>query len=88
MGSRRGGPRFVISPLGIFDFTPDSRKMRVRSLHQGVTLEQVRDQTGFDMICDERPAVTLAPEGTELVALREQVDREGVLASKFPWSRV
>ena len=80
-----GGPCLVLTPLGIFDFAPDSKRMRVRSLHQGVTLEQVRDRTGFDLLCDGTPAATREPEDEELATLRTHVDRTRVLRSKFPW---
>ena len=79
-----GGPRLVVSPLGVFDFEPVSKAMRVRSLQPGVTLEQVRDQTGFDLVVDGAPPVTQMPRGDELALLRTRVDVRGVLARKFP----
>jgi acyl CoA:acetate/3-ketoacid CoA transferase beta subunit len=33
----------------VFDFETPDRPMRVRSLHPGVSLEEVRDQTGFEL---------------------------------------
>src|SRR3546814_7337633 len=35
-----GGPRYVITDKAIFDFTPDTREMRLRSLHPGVRSEE------------------------------------------------
>src|SRR3546814_2938867 len=32
-----GGPRYVITDKAIFDFTPDPREMRLRSLHPGAS---------------------------------------------------
>ena len=49
-GLPEGGPRLVVTPLGVFDFEPASKAMRVKSLHDGVTLEEVRDNTGFDLV--------------------------------------
>ena len=43
-----GGPRFVLSPLGVFDFDEEG-DMKIRSLHEGVSLEQVREATGFEL---------------------------------------
>jgi glutaconate CoA-transferase subunit B len=73
-----GGPRFVLSPLGVFDFD-DAGDMRVRSLHEGVTLEAAREATGFDLVADASPAVTEAPSPAELDLLRTKVDVEGTL---------
>ncbi|VTU30743.1 CoA-transferase subunit beta [Variovorax sp. PBL-E5] len=74
-----GGPRLVVSPLGIFDFEPVSKAMRVRSLHQGVSLEQVQRNTGFEILCEGSPATTEAPSPDELSVLRLKVDRGGLL---------
>ncbi|MGB3072151.1 MAG: CoA-transferase [Ottowia sp.] len=74
-----GGPRLVVSPLGVFDFEPASKAMRVRSLHPGVALQQVQDNTGFDVLCEGVPAVTEMPSSEELSLLRQKVDRHGVL---------
>lgn len=73
-----GGPRFVLSPLGVFDFDDDG-DMRVRSLHEGVTLEAAREATGFALDADPEPPVTAPPTAAELSMLREQVDLEGTL---------
>lgn len=56
VGTDRGARelRYVVSDLGVFDFG-DGGAMRLRSLHEGATLEEVRDQTGFD--------VCVPPEG-------------------------
>ena len=78
-GLSDGGPKLVFSPLGVFDFEPVSRGMRVKSLHPGVTLEQVEKQTGFAMLADGRPPVTEMPTADELKILREKVDGSGVL---------
>jgi glutaconate CoA-transferase subunit B len=73
-----GGPRFVLSPLGVFDFD-EAGNMRVRSLHEGVTLEAAREATGFDLAADDSPPVTEPPTAAELRILRERVDPEGTL---------
>jgi glutaconate CoA-transferase subunit B len=79
-GLPEGGPRFVISPLGVFDFEPVSKAMRVRSLHAGVSLADAQAACGFELMCDSSgPPQTVAPTATELRVLREQVDTTGAL---------
>ncbi len=73
-----GGPRFVLSPLGVFDFD-DAGDMRVRSLHEGVTLDAAREATGFPLDASGDPPVTEPPTDAELTVLRTQVDLEGTL---------
>lgn len=75
-----GGVRFVLSPLGVFDFD-DAGDMQVRSLHEGVTMETAQEATGFELAGPEAPAVTEPPSAEELRVLREQVDPEGTLRS-------
>jgi len=71
----------VVSPFGVFDFEPVSKAMRVRSLHPGVELRQVQENTGFELLCEGEPAVTQMPLPEELSLLRQKVDRQGVLRS-------
>jgi glutaconate CoA-transferase subunit B len=46
----------------------------VLSLHPGVTLEQVRAATGFELGIREPLTVTAPPTREELLLLREEVD--------------
>src|SRR2546421_8473619 len=41
--------RGVVTNLCVLDFETPDRRMRLRSLHPGVTVERVREQTGFDL---------------------------------------
>ena len=69
----------VLSPLGVFDFD-DAGDMRVRSLHEGVTVEQVREATGFELVIPDDVPVTEMPTDDELRFLREREDVHGTLA--------
>jgi glutaconate CoA-transferase, subunit B len=74
-----GGPRLVLSPLGVFDFDDDG-DLRVRSLHEGVTADQVREATGWAIDVPDDVPQTTAPTDDELALLRERVDVHGTLA--------
>ena len=69
-----GGPCRVMTDLAIMDFDPATRRMRVLSMHEGVTAEMVRDNTGFDIQIPDRVAVTPAPDGEDLRLIREVID--------------
>jgi len=73
------GPRYCMTPLCVFDFAPDTRRMRIRSLHPGVTLEQVMDNTGFEPEVPDELLETEPPAVRELETLRQRVDPEGLL---------
>src|SRR6516225_1533420 len=76
-GLPAGGPRLLVSPLGVFDFHPQSRAMRIRSVHPGVTVGQIRDATGFELLAEGTPPATAMPTDEELLLLRSRVDRDG-----------
>jgi acyl CoA:acetate/3-ketoacid CoA transferase beta subunit len=63
----------VVTNLGVFDFSPGT--LRLRSLHRGVTVEEVRAKTGFPLVIDEVVA-TRAPSDEEL-RLIDRLDPEG-----------
>ena len=66
-----GGPAFVVTDLALMDFAPDSRRMRLRALQPGVTVEQVVQATGFELLIHENVDELLPPEPEELQLLRE-----------------
>lgn len=69
-GLPAGGMFRVVTDLGIFGFDDKTRRMKIVALHPGVTLEQVQDNTGFELLHDDNVATTEAPTERELSALR------------------
>lgn len=65
-----GGVSRVVTTLGIFGFDPATRRMRVEALHPGVTLDDVRANTGFELLVADPVAVTEPPTAEELAVLR------------------
>jgi len=70
VGLVRGGPAAIITTLGVLGFDPHTREAGLRSYHPGVTPEQVRANTGWDL----RTAgaiETEPPTPAELAIIRE-----------------
>ena len=65
-----GGMYRVVTDLAIMGFDEKTKRMKVEALHPGVTAEEVRDNTGFDILIDENVGVTKAPSDEELSVLR------------------
>ncbi len=83
-----GGPRVVVTNLAVLDFDPVTKHMRLASLHPGVTLEEVRDATGFELPAPAGPLPVTAPPTPEQVRLlREVIDPEGLRRSGMPAHR-
>lgn len=70
-GLTAGGPYKVITHLGIFGFDERSKRMRVETLHPGVSVEEVKDRTGFELLFPAKIDYTKAPTNEELRVLRQ-----------------
>jgi acyl CoA:acetate/3-ketoacid CoA transferase beta subunit len=70
--------RRVVSNLGVFDFETPEHAMRVRSLHPGVSVEQVVEATGFELVIPDDVPETRAPDDEELRLIREVLDPGGL----------
>ena len=60
--------RRVVSNLGVFDFATPERRMRLASVHPGVTVEEVVKATGFELVIPTDVPETRAPSDAELRA--------------------
>ncbi len=66
-----GGMFRVVTDLAIMGFDEQSKEMKVLSLHEGVSNEQVQDNTGFDLAFDDTVQTTQPPAPEELAVVRE-----------------
>jgi glutaconate CoA-transferase subunit B len=68
------GPFRIISQLGVMGFDEESKRMRLVSIHPGVAVNDVVENTGFKMIIPNKVPMTGKPSGDELRILREELD--------------
>jgi len=68
------GPYRVVTNLALLDFEPESKRMRLIATHPGVTVEQVKQNTGFELLIAEKVTVNKPPTKRQLRILREQID--------------
>ncbi len=76
------GPYRVVTDLAVLDFDKTTKRMRLVSLHPGVKLEDVIENTGFELLIREPLEETKPPTDKELKILREEVDKEGYYIGK------
>ncbi|MER5839297.1 CoA-transferase subunit beta [Streptomyces prasinus] len=74
----------VITNLGVFDFETPDRTMRLRSLHPGVTVEEVTGATGFALTVPDEVPYTREPTEAELRLIREVIDPKGLREREVP----
>ncbi|HXG52009.1 MAG TPA: CoA-transferase [candidate division Zixibacteria bacterium] len=71
------GPARVITSLGIFSFDPETREMVLDSYHPGVSVEKIRQETGWELKVAADAGETRPPSADELAAVRKY-DPQGV----------
>lgn len=79
LGLPGGGPKYCVTPLAVMDFTEDEKRLRLRSLHPGVTRAMVEAATGFPLVMPADIPTTPMPSAAMLEVLRTRVDGAGVL---------
>lgn len=77
-----GGPELCVTNLAVMDFHPQSRRMRLRSVHPGVSVEQVQAATGFELIVADQVSETAPPTEREVRLIRE-LDPTGARKREF-----
>lgn len=70
------GPTIVVTNLAVYGFDHQG-EMELRSVHPNVTLDQVRDQTGWDLRIAQGLSETPPPTDEELRLIREDLDPDG-----------
>ncbi len=81
-GLLNDGPSAVITSAGVYDFEPETRKMRIKTLHPGVAPELAQLASGFELIRPEGEIpVTETPSKEILEILRRDVDPNGLFIS-------
>jgi glutaconate CoA-transferase subunit B len=76
-GWRGKGPSVVVTDLGSYDFDPETGEMRLVSVHPGVSVDDVRAATGWDLRVADDLRTTADPTGEELHLIREELDPHG-----------
>lgn len=72
--------RLVVTQLCVMDFGGPDHQLRLRSLHPGVGIDQVRQATGFEIHVGDDVGTTPAPTEAQL-ALLARLDPHGLRAS-------
>lgn len=68
------GPYRVVTDLALMGFDDTTKRMKVLALNPGVTLEQVKENTGFELVIPEKVGENEPPTEEELRILREEID--------------
>lgn len=78
-GLGEGGPALVVTDKAVFDFAEDTREMRLKSLHPGVTKDAVLGAMSFVPLVPETIPETEPPTAEELAHIRTDIDPNRIL---------
>ncbi|MCX2183133.1 CoA-transferase [Streptomyces sp. SKN60] len=67
----------VVTDLAVLDFATPDHRMRLASVHPGVSVDEVRAATGFELAVDGEVPTTREPTSAELRLIREVIDPQG-----------
>ena len=81
LGYTGGGPEWLVTELGLFDYAPDGHA-RLRAVFPDVDVADVEAATGFELRVDLAPSLLPPPSGAELAAVRS-LDPLGVRRLEF-----
>jgi len=76
-----GGPSRVLTDKAVLGFDTQTRRMKLISIHPGVTHEDLHESTGFDLEIPSDVAVTEPPTQEEIRLIREELDPKRMYTS-------
>ncbi len=78
LGLRGNGPKWLVTPLAVFDFHPTTKQARLFKLMPGVKVDAIRERTGFKF--EVRPDLAEVPPPTpEELRILRAADKQGLL---------
>jgi acyl CoA:acetate/3-ketoacid CoA transferase beta subunit len=84
--ARYFGLRRVVTNLCVMDFGGPSHRMRLVSVHPGVSVDDVVAATGFELAVADPIGVSRIPDAADLVLIRDVIDPTGLREREVPGS--
>lgn len=80
--ARGSGPYRVITQLGIYGFDKESKRLKLISLHSGISIDDVRENSNFEIIIPNEIETSPEPTEQQLKILREEIDPASIVLGK------
>jgi acyl CoA:acetate/3-ketoacid CoA transferase beta subunit len=74
----------VVTNLGVLDFESADHRMRLRSVHPGVTVDELVAATGFELVIPDDVPESRLPTDDELRLVREVIDPDDLRTKEVP----
>jgi len=79
----RPGPLKYITNLAILTKDEEDKPFKIESVHPGVSVDQVIENTGFELMVPKDVPETEKPTKEQIRLLREEIDPYGIVAFDF-----
>ena len=76
--------RVVVTDLAVLDYEPESGRLRIKSVHPGVTVDEVVAATGFDLVVPAEVPESRLPTAEELALIRTVIDPQNLRNAEVP----
>jgi glutaconate CoA-transferase, subunit B len=76
LGHRSHGPQWLVTDLGVFDFNAQGH-LRLRQTYPDTTVEEISENTGFELIVADDLPVTPLP-GSDVISIIREFDPLGI----------
>ncbi|MEW5901961.1 MAG: CoA-transferase [Acidobacteriota bacterium] len=73
-----GGPALVITDLGVYRFSRNTREMVLAEIYPGISVERVKENISWDLKVSPRLKTTEPPSPEELRLIREELDPQRI----------
>lgn len=83
LGITGGGLKLVVTNLAVLGFDDDSGLMKLISLHPGVSLRTVQENTSFDLVLPKQIPTTELPTEEQVTLIRTKIDPHGLRRHRF-----
>ena len=81
-GLRFGGPCMCLTNLGVMKFDEKTKRMKLESVHPGISVEQVQQNTGFELVISGKVPETELPTVEQIELIRKRIDPQGIMLPK------
>ncbi len=68
------GPYRVVTQLGVLGFDEATKRMKLLAVHPGVSVDDVKNSTGFELLVSSEISVTSPPTTEEIRLLHGEID--------------
>lgn len=80
--ARGSGPYRVITQLAVYGFDEETKRLKLISLHPGVSIDEVRQNSGFEIVIPDKVEISYMPSEEDLRILRQEIDPTGMVLGK------